>query len=180
MTTLEAIRADITRLDVDAIVNAANKNLLAGAGVSGAIHAAAGPELEAECRQIGRCDTGQAVVTKGYRLPARYVIHTVGPVWNANNVKGGTREEDVLLASCYRASLELADLHSLQTIAFPSISTGIFGFPVDRAAPIAIAATREYLATHPASALTAITWACFDSHTLQAYLLALGNAAQRS
>lgn len=129
---IEVLDADITRLQVDAIVNAANEGLRGGGGVGGAIHRAAGPELLAECRSLGGCPTGQARITAGYRLPARHVIHTVGPVW-----QGGMQHEDRLLASCYRESLALAGSHGLASIAFPAISTGIFGFPADRATAIA-------------------------------------------
>jgi O-acetyl-ADP-ribose deacetylase (regulator of RNase III) len=138
---LEVVVADITRLDVDAIVNAANPTLLAGGGVSGAIHWAAGPELEAECRTLGGCRTGEAKITRGYRLKARYVIHTVGPVWGAED-----GQEDRLLADCYANSLALAKAHGLRSIAFPAISTGIFGFPAERAARIAVATLADRLA----------------------------------
>jgi O-acetyl-ADP-ribose deacetylase len=132
-TRLDIIVADITTLSVDAIVNAANSRLQRGGGVDGAIHRAAGPELQAECNTLGGCDTGSAKITRGYRLPARHVIHAVGPVWH-----GGKSDEEALLASCYRTALQIAGAHRLTSIAFPAISTGIYGFPADRAARIAV------------------------------------------
>lgn len=138
---IRVVRADITTLDVDVIVNAANERLLGGGGVDGAIHRAAGPELEAYCRTLGGCPTGEARITPGFKLSARWIIHTVGPIW-----QGGGRNEDGLLASCYRNSLELARANGARTIAFPSISTGVYGYPKDRAARIAVAVMREHTA----------------------------------
>ena len=161
-TTLRAIHADITTLKVDAIVNAANESLLPGGGVCGAIHRAAGPELAKECRLVGGCRTGDAKLTNGYRLPARYVIHTVGPVW-----KGGSQCEAALLASCYRRSLELARETGIATMAFPSISTGIYGYPIKEAARIAIAATRQF-ATEP-TAVREVMFCCFSESDLLVY-----------
>jgi O-acetyl-ADP-ribose deacetylase (regulator of RNase III) len=164
---LEAIRADITTLDVDAIVNAANHSLLGGGGVDGAIHRAAGPNLLKECRTLGGCDTGDAKITKGYRLKARHVIHTVGPVWH-----GGEAHENEALASCYRRSLALAREHHLKTIAFPSISTGVYGFPPERAAEIAVATVAEETQANP-GALEKVIFCCFDERALKLHEAAI-------
>ena len=165
-TRVKVIVADITTLAVDAIVNAANQTLLGGGGVDGAIHAAAGPELLDECRRLGGCAIGQAKLTHGYRLPAAYVIHTVGPIW-----RGGTLGEDELLASCYRNSLALADAHGLKSIAFPAISCGAFGYPVARAASVAVSATTAYL--RGGSVVDEVLFACFDASTASRFSRAL-------
>lgn len=162
MSNLRAIQANITTLKVDAIVNAANSSLLGGGGVDGAIHRAAGPELLHECRLLGGCKTGDAKLTRGHNLPASYIIHTVGPVWD-----GGARGEADLLASCYRSSLALADKHGLASIAFPSISTGIFGFPFRPAAEIAITTARAFLQSP--TTLREILFCCFSASDLEVY-----------
>ena len=156
-TTLRALRGDITTLAVDAIVNAANSSLLGGGGVDGAIHRAAGPELVAECRLLGGCPTGEARITRGYHLPARHVIHTVGPVW-----RGGQHGEPALLVSCYRTSLGLAQRHGLRSIAFPCISTGIYGYPFDDAALLAIATVREFV-MQDERAMDEVIFCCFSA-----------------
>lgn len=159
---IEIIQGDITKLAVDAIVNAANSSLLGGGGVDGAIHAAAGRQLLEECRGLGGCATGEAKITKGHDLPARHVIHTVGPVWH-----GGKAGEDALLASCYRNSMALAERHGLGTLAFPSISTGAFGFPVERACRIALAEIKSFL--EQSSTLRKVMIVCFDRRTMDCY-----------
>ncbi len=160
---IEIVAGDITRLELDAIVNAANTSLLGGGGVDGASHRAAGPELGDECRALGGCSTGEAKITKGHGLPADWVIHTVGPVW-----RGGNADEDQLLAGCYRNSLELARQHRIRSIAFPSISTGAYGFPLGRATWIAVAEAQAYLAA--AGAIDKIVFVAFGDQANQIYL----------
>jgi len=163
---LTVIEADITTLAVDAIVNAANSSLLGGGGVDGAIHRAAGPELLAECRTLGGCETGQAKITKGYDLPARFVIHTVGPVWH-----GGGQGEAELLASCYRNSIQLAAASNCKTIAFPAISTGVYGYPAEEAAGIAVATVAEALEDRPG--IEQVTFCCFGAKSAELHRKAL-------
>jgi len=167
--TIRCLEGDITRCTVEAIVNAANSSLLGGGGVDGAIHRAAGPELLAACRLLGGCVTGQAKLTKGYRLPASYVIHTVGPVW-----RGGDSGEDELLAACYRSSLDLAAQHGLRSIAFPAISTGVYGFPKERAAAISAAEALNWLAE--GHTMDEILFVCFGGRDLVIYEQALRDA----
>ena len=170
MSRIEVVEADITTLAVDAIVNAANTSLLGGGGVDGAIHRAAGPELLAQCRTLGGCETGHAKITPGYRLPARWVIHAVGPVW-----QGGSRGEPELLASAYRESLRLATLYGVRTIAFPAISCGVYGYPVGEAASIAVGEVRSYLQTD--SVVERVTLTCFGQTVLDAYRRAVAQPA---
>jgi O-acetyl-ADP-ribose deacetylase (regulator of RNase III) len=160
-SAIELVSGSIVEQDVDAIVNAANSSLLGGGGVDGAIHRAAGPELLAECRTIGGCPTGEARITRGYRLKARHVIHTVGPVYHARP------EDAILLASAYRSSLQLASQHGLRSIAFPAISTGVYGYPLDEAVPIALGTVKQYLEQHPEIAL--VRMVLFDERTRAAY-----------
>jgi O-acetyl-ADP-ribose deacetylase (regulator of RNase III) len=162
MDRIEIVRGDITTQHVDAIVNAANETLLGGGGVDGAIHRAAGPELLDECRTLGGCPTGQARITHGYRLPAKYVIHTVGPIW-----RGGTGGEPDLLASCYTASLELAHTHGCVTVAFPAISCGVYGYPVRDAAYVSLTAVREVMARRDDPRF--VRWVLFDESAYQAW-----------
>ena len=166
---IEVVEGDITRQTVDAIVNAANTTLLGGGGVDGAIHRVAGPELLEECQMLGGCATGQAKITKGYRLPAKWVIHTVGPVW-----RDGRHGEDELLASCYRSSFALAEQHGIRTIAFPSISTGAYGFPIDRAARIAVRETQRFLDRN--TTVERVLLVCFGQHACEIHSQALREA----
>ncbi|MBT3756701.1 MAG: O-acetyl-ADP-ribose deacetylase [Candidatus Cloacimonetes bacterium] len=162
MENIQVMKGDITKLEVDAIVNAANTSLLGGGGVDGAIHNAAGEELLRECRKLGGCATGKAKITKGYELPAKYIIHTVGPVWH-----GGKTKEDELLISCYKNSLDLAVQNSIKSIAFPAISCGVYRFPIDRAAKIAVTEVRKYLKEH--HEIKRIIFVCFNDEIYQAY-----------
>ena len=159
---IEVVEGDITKQKVEAIVNAANHTLLGGGGVDGAIHNAAGPRLLDECAKLGGCPTGEARITKGYNLPAKWVIHTVGPIW-----RGGKQREDDLLASCYRASLALAEEHGVKTIAFPAISTGIYGFPLEPATRIAIQEVTTFLDQHPS--IDKVTFVCFGRRAYDCY-----------
>ncbi len=173
MERFKIITGDITTLAVDAIVNAANQTLLGGGGVDGAIHQAAGPMLLEECRGLGGCQTGQAKITKGYQLPAKWVIHTVGPIW-----QGGDHQEEELLRRCYRSCLELAVRHNVKTIAFPSISTGAYHFPVNRAAEIAIATIQEFLSED--QTLEQVLFVCYDERTAIVYHVTLDQYQMKS
>ncbi len=167
-TIIRMVQGDITKLsDVEAIVNAANRSLLGGGGVDGAIHRAAGPQLLEECRTLHGCNTGEAKLTGAYNLPCKYVIHTVGPVWN-----GGRKNEAQLLADCYRNSLQAAVNHKIRSIAFPSISTGVYSYPVEEAAEIAVSTVNEFVKNHPYE-FDLVEWVLFDNHTFEAYDKAL-------
>jgi O-acetyl-ADP-ribose deacetylase (regulator of RNase III) len=166
--TLRAVQADITTLQLDAIVNAANSSLLGGGGVDGAIHRAAGPDLVHECRLLGGCKTGQAKATKGYRLPAKFIIHTVGPVW-----RGGGNSEPELLASCYKRAVEIAAAKGVASLAFPGISTGIYGYPVELAAQVAVDGVRQAL--QQTSSLKEVVFCCFSAQDLAVYERLLGD-----
>lgn len=172
MAQIELVDGDITKLGVDAIVNAANQSLLGGGGVDGAIHRAAGPELLAECRTLGGCPTGEAKITKGYRLPAKYVVHTVGPVW-----RGGSHGESDLLASCYRESLRLAREHGCKSVAFPAISCGVYGYPLREAARVAVNTLRQVLAEHDLPERVLLV--CFNSDVRAAYQEALAEMSDQ-
>jgi O-acetyl-ADP-ribose deacetylase (regulator of RNase III) len=166
MLRFKVLEGDLTKQKVDAIVNAANELLLGGGGVDGAIHRAAGPDLLVECRTLGGCPTGSARITRGYRLPAKHVIHTVGPVWS-----GGSRGEDELLASCYRSSMALVSRHGLKSVAFPAISCGIYGYPIDRAASIAVREIREFLDAN--ADVERVLAVCFGGGVYEAYCAVL-------
>ena len=172
LSRIEVVEGDITKQAADAIVNAANTTLLGGGGVDGAIHRAAGPELLEECRKLGGCATGQAKITKGYRLPAKWVVHTVGPVW-----RDGQHSEDELLASCYRSCFALAEAHGIRTIAFPSISTGAYGFPMERAARIAVRETNGFLERN--TMVERVRLVCFGKSAFQIYSQALDEALSK-